>query len=229
MKKKIINFIAKIGRIMVPQENQKDLRVELNHLARRQSAEYVSEKMGTVPSVDSDLKVHDIAINAAKEEGLVLEFGVFSGRTINYIASKRNWIVNGFDSFDGLPEFWRDGFEKGHFAVADLPQINSNVRLHKGWFDKTITPFLKNCEIQSDFIAYMHVDCDLYGSTVTIFEQVGHLIKSGSVIVFDEYFNYPGWKDGEWKAFQEFVDKNLISYKYIAYNCVHEQVAIIVE
>ena len=28
----------------------------------------------------------------------------------------------------------------------------------------------------------------------------------GTIILFDEYFNYPNWEQHEFKAFQEFVD-----------------------
>jgi hypothetical protein len=35
-------------------------------------------------------------------------------------------------------------------------------------------------------------------------------LASGSVIVFDEYFNYPGWKVHEFKAFQD--DVRIVSH-----------------
>jgi len=46
------------------------------------------------------------------------------------------------------------------------------------------------------------------------------------VIVFDEFFNYPGWQDGEFKAFIEWVDENKVNYEYIAVVTNHEQVAV---
>jgi hypothetical protein len=33
--------------------------------------------------------------------------------------------------------------------------------------------------------------------------------------VFDEYFGYPGWQHHEFKAFQEFVHTNRVTYKYL--------------
>ena len=57
-----------------------------------------------------------------KSNTLWLEFGVYSGRTINYISKFTNDIVYGFDSFEGLPEKWRDGFDKGIFSTeGNLP------------------------------------------------------------------------------------------------------------
>ena len=42
-----------------------------------------------------------------KHDTLWLEFGVFQGRTINYISSFTNDKVYGFDCFNCLPEKWR--------------------------------------------------------------------------------------------------------------------------
>ena len=46
-----------------------------------------------------------------KPNTLWLEFGVASGRTINYISTFTNDTVYGFDSFEGLPEKWRKLFQ----------------------------------------------------------------------------------------------------------------------
>ena len=88
--------------------------------------------------------------------------------------------------------------------------------------------FLDGLENKFQQISYLHIDCDLYSSTKDIFDLLGHLIAPGTVIVFDEYFNYAGWKDGEYLAFQEFVLCQSLEYQYITYNSMHEQVAILV-
>jgi hypothetical protein len=46
------------------------------------------------------------------------------------------------------------------------------------------------------------------------------------VLVFDEFFNYPGWRQGEYKAFMEFVYAHDVEYKYLGYYEKHEQVAV---
>ncbi|PWV51531.1 class I SAM-dependent methyltransferase [Chitinophaga sp. S165] len=190
------------------------------------TVDYVDNKMSHIPSVDHHLKVHDVAIQSISiPDGLILEFGVFSGKTINHIAEKLpGHQVYGFDSFEGLPEFWRDGYEKGHFAVTELPQVAANVTLVKGWFDQTLPDFkAKN----DSALAYLHVDCDLYSSAKTIFDMLKDNIVAGTVIVFDEYFNYPGWMEGEFKAFHEFLAETGKEYKYLTYNVKHEQVAVV--
>ena len=76
---------------------------------------------------------------------LWLEFGVASGKTINYISKFTNDTVYGFDSFEGLPEKWRNGFDKGCFnRNGNLPKVNKNVTLIKGWFDETLPNFIEN-------------------------------------------------------------------------------------
>lgn len=184
-------------------------------------------KWGGVLSVDSKFKVHDKAIeNITIKNGLVLEFGVYQGKTLNYIAKQLNeYYIYGFDSFEGLPEYWIDGFDKGRFAVDKLPQVENNVKLIKGWFDETLPKFI---ETKKEKISYLHIDCDLYSSTKTIFDLLGNQIVEGTVIVFDEYFNYPNWENHEFKAFQEFIAKTKKEYKYLTYNYKHQQVAVLI-
>lgn len=159
--------------------------------------------------------------------GLFLEFGVWSGRTINYIAERHSGIVHGFDSFEGLPEDWALHYKKGDFAThGSLPEVRPNVRLHVGWFEKTLPDFMRENEGP---VAFLHVDSDLYSSAKTIFQFLGERLVPGSVIVFDEYYNYPGWRDHEFKAFQELVFERHLRYRYIAYNTNQYNVAVLIE
>jgi len=98
---------------------------------------------------------------------LVCEFGVYSGLTINHIASLTRLPVYGFDSFEGLPNRWRDGYRKGHFEVSELPEVLPNVNLIEGWFDETLPNFIKEHDKSAGFI---HIDCDLHSSTETVFD-----------------------------------------------------------
>jgi hypothetical protein len=70
------------------------------------------------------------------------------------------------------------------------------------------------------------VDCDLYSSTKTIFDHLGERLRPGSVIVFDEYFNYVGWREHEYRAFQECVHARSLRYRYVAYNTREYNVAV---
>lgn len=192
--------------------------------AAYESAQFYEDHLLTAPALESNLDLLTHALRLAKS-GLCLEFGVATGRTISHIAGLSSGNVYGFDSFEGLPQDWRSGFAKGAFAGA-LPQVPHNAILIKGWFDKTLPDFLSK---QSGPLAFLHVDCDLYSSTKTIFDLLAPRIVSGTVIVFDDYFNYPGWQMHEHKAFEEFKSANGVICKPIGFVPSHQQVAFIVE
>lgn len=202
-----------------------DIRGVLQNRATEATADYVAKNMSGVDSVSSNLELLTMALEKAtlKSGELVCEFGVFSGSTINHIASLTETTVYGFDSFEGLPERWRDGFGKGHFKVQTLPSVRPNVVLIKGWFAKTLPEFIA---AHDEPVGFLHIDCDLYASTKTILDLLEYRIRPGCVIVFDEYFNYPSWEDGEYKAFHEFLARTRLGYEYIGYNRLHEQVAM---
>jgi len=148
------------------------------------------------------------------KNGLYLDFGVFSGNTTNLIAKYVKTIVYGFDSFEGLPENWRGGFDKGSFNKSGLlPKVRKNVRLIKGWFKETIPKFVQ--EHKNEKIDLIHVDCDIYSSTKTIFDKLENMIKNETIIVFDELINYPGFEKNEFKAFYEFIKKSKKKIQWI--------------
>ena len=88
----------------------------------------------------------DTAINNILiKNGLVLEFGVYKGRTINYLASKlKNHTIYGFDSFEGLPGIWNNQNPKGKYSLnGNMPKVRKNVKLIKGLFEDTLPEFVK--------------------------------------------------------------------------------------
>jgi hypothetical protein len=186
--------------------------------------QYARDNMEGKPrfSNRNDLLLH--CTNAINIDGLIMEFGVFSGNTINLIADKLSGDkVYGFDSFQGLPERWTPGAGAGHFAREGLPQVRDNVELVVGWFDRTLPAFL---ESRTQNVSFLHIDCDLYSSTQIVLTQLRRRIVPGTVIVFDEYFNYPDWKRHEFLAFQEFINSQQLRYEYIGLVPCYEQVAV---
>jgi hypothetical protein len=53
----------------------------------------------------------------------------------------------------------------------------------------------------------------LYAATKDIFEHLRDYIVPGTIIVFDEYWNYPKWQQHEYQAWQE----EDIDYDYVGY------------
>jgi predicted O-methyltransferase YrrM len=209
------------SRAVFTQENARRL------IALAESAEYAKQHMLGAIAFDDTLQVLSYGLERAPREGLYAEFGVWQGGTINFIADRVGHAitVHGFDSFEGLPEDWQGEYSKGAFHMQGvLPRVRPNVRLHAGWFDDSLPRFAK--EHPNEYFAFLHVDCDLYSSTKTIFDHLGDRVRPGSVIVFDEYFNYPGWREHEYRAFQEFVRAGSLRYRYLTYNTYEFNVAV---
>ena len=153
-------------------------------------------------------------------DGLIIECGVGAALTTNYIAKNinPNRIVYGFDSFEGLPEDWIPRpITKGTFKQSNLPTVENNVKIITGMFEDTLPDFVN--KHNNDKIALLHVDCDLYSSTKTIFNYLGKLLGPKSIIVFDEFWNYDGYEDHECKAFYEWLinEDKLNSIKWLGY------------
>jgi hypothetical protein len=63
---------------------------------------------------------------------------------------------------------------------------------------------------------------------VAVFSELRPRIGPGTVIVFDEYFNYPGWRQHEYKAFQEFIAESGLTYRYLGFAAEKGHVAVII-
>ena len=188
------------------------------------SVDYIEDQMIDALGFDTQKEVLTYALGRATQPGHFLEFGVFTGGTIRYLARlKPEATFYGFDSFEGLPEDWA-GFGLGKAAFTKrgrLPRVPANVKLRKGWFSETLPAW---CEEIAGPIAFAHIDCDLYSSTVDILNILNGRFQPGTIIVFDEYFNYPNWERHEFKAWGEFVAKHNVRYEYLAY--ARQQVAL---
>jgi hypothetical protein len=203
--------------------NRQNIGLARDLKALFETAEFVECELSQVNSSPDPESLLKESLKAVTLPGLCLEFGVYRGKTINIIAGQIQGPVYGFDSFEGLPDYWRDTFDQGAFAVPDLPQVNANVKLIKGWFSETLPGFLKE---HPEKFSFVHVDCDLYGSTVSVFTLGEDRFQENTVIVFDEYFNYPGWKQGEYRAFMEFLSRTDFTFEYLGYCRMSEQVAV---
>jgi hypothetical protein len=97
------------------------------------------------------------------------------------------------------------------------------VQLHKGWFDQTLPGFLTR---NPGPVSFINVDCDAYESTNYLLNQLADRIVPGTVIMFDEYYNYPNWREHEYKAWQEFVAARKITYRYAGFSTMRYHAAV---
>ncbi|WP_260478705.1 class I SAM-dependent methyltransferase [Kibdelosporangium aridum] len=191
--------------------------------ATLQSAALILEHMREAQALHSARQTLEHALTLASRDGMALEFGVYTGSTLEVIAHARDKkSVYGFDSFQGLPETWRPGFLAGTFAMDGLPDV-PGAELVVGTFDATLPGFLAEHAGPVDFL---HVDCDLYASTKTVLDHVGPHLHPGSIVVFDEYVNYPGWQEHEHRAWSEYIERTGLRFEYAGYTVDHEQVIV---
>lgn len=170
---------------------------------------YHHQRFARVPGYRSDLRLHRAVSSQVLQGGLIMEFGVATGRSIRHWAEMfPTHDIYGFDGFEGIYEAW-NGMPAGHFA-QEPPAVPANVHLVVGRFDQTLPSWLSHHPGQASLI---HIDCDLYSATVDVFENLRPRIRSGTIIVFDEYWNYPDWQQHEFRAWQE----QQIPYEYIGY------------
>ena len=157
--------------------------------------------------------VHESCVNGEAID--YLEFGVFQGDSIRYwtgLNTHKDSRFYGFDSFEGLPEDWRGGQTKGHFDVGGtMPRIDdARVRFVKGWFDDTVPPFAREFQPRNRLV--MHLDADLYGSTMLPLLHFGSFMANGTLLIFDEFYD----RDHEFKALMDWQKIYRRNYRIIA-------------
>lgn len=200
-----------------------NLDLPLQFEARDSSARYAADNMAHATRFTSrEAMLSDAVKRVANIEGCICEFGVFNGHTLKLLANaaqERN--VHGFDSFEGLPANWRPGFSKGLFKTHRPAFPGSNIQLHVGLFEATLPQFLEHLK---EPICLVHIDCDLYSSTRCVLDNIIPRLAPGAILVFDEYFNYPGWQEHEHRALRESVEGGDLAVEYLAFNLYGEQV-----
>ena len=194
--------------------------------AYQKTLDFIESEMPNATVCNNRKEVFNCAIRHMQLDGIVAEFGVKSGTTIKELANKPKLQKNqlyGFDSFVGIPEDWKGTKTlKGQLSNSGkIPKVPKNVKLISGWFADTLPEFVKTI---SEPASLLHIDCDIYQSTKDVLDAFKKKIVPGTVIIFDEFFNYPNWQNHEYKAWLEFSKKAKLKYEYICY--AHTQVAL---
>ena len=162
------------------------------------------------------LREHLSDYKQRKNNILCLEFGVWRGRSINYFSDELPEMkFIGFDSFQGIPEDWAGtGSPAGSFsAEGQIPTVNDNVKLQVGMIEETLPKFFKeNLDVN---IAFVHIDVDIYSTSKFILSNIKNRLMPGSIILFDDFCCFPGWKNGEYKALNEVFKRE--EYDYLGF------------
>ncbi len=159
-----------------------------------------------------------------------LEFGVARG------ASLRWWLEHnsdpasrfvGFDTFEGLPEAWIDA-PAGTFSTGGRPPEidDSRCRFEVGLFQETLPPFLPRLDERTRRV--VHLDADLFSSTLFVLTTLAPRLRRGDVLLFDE-LGAPRSMTGEFKALRAFADAYRARYRVLGAARDYTKAALAIE
>lgn len=157
---------------------------------------------------------------------IYLEFGVAGGHSFSWWTENQKHPESrffGFDTFTGLPETW-NLFKQGSMSAdGKLPELaDSRCTFRKGLFQETLPDFLK--EYTFDKQKVIHMDADLYTSTLYVLTSLAPFIGKGDIVIFDEF----GVPLHEFRAFLDFTKSFYLNFKLIAASNNFYQTAFIV-
>jgi hypothetical protein len=137
--------------------------------------------------------------------GHIIEFGVADGgstRVIRRAASRHEKRfprearkrIYACDSFKGLPEAYENA---GVGAFATKPPNIRGVQIVEGYFEKSLT---KELAAEVGVVSFASLDADLHSSTLCALRWLTPLLRSGSLLLFDEFL---GGEAAEKRAFED--------------------------
>ena len=102
--------------------------------------------------------------------------------------------------------------------ASSLSHVAAHVRLHVGWFNETLPPFL-DTPIGSGPVAFAHLDADIYTSTIQVLDALCTRcrLRMGTVLAFDEIFGPPGIHREEQRALDEATERCSLQWKFITF------------
>jgi len=214
---------------IVPQEFQKVISIDslIKENTAKECYGHFKEIFKTTILFRDVLDIRRYAIknaisNDKHKESIYLEFGVWKGESSN-LFSKHVKKLYAFDSFEGLREDWLGNEDPiGAFNLdKKIPKLNSNIEPIVGFVQDTLDNFIEKHDPKINFV---HLDMDTYPSTKYALERLKPFLNKGAIIIFDELYNYPGWKGGEYKALREVFEDD--EYIFKAFNVLSAQVVI---
>lgn len=152
------------------------------------------------------LHLYNLTGKTNKICGDVAEVGVYNGGSAKIICEATKKRVHLFDTFGGLPQLCREDahgkFKKGDLKssyedVKNYLKKYSNAILYKGLFPLTAKP------IKNRKFSLIHLDADLYESTLNCLEFFYPRMNRGGVIICHDYGGVGGLR-GVKKAVDEF-------------------------
>ncbi|HOF21718.1 MAG TPA: TylF/MycF/NovP-related O-methyltransferase [Bacteroidales bacterium] len=179
-----------------------------------------SKRYKLYKAVSDEFRLKDKAIT-------YMEFGVSGGSSFKWWLNEcRNEksIFIGFDTFEGLPENWGT-FKKGDMAAA-LPGFSDKRAVFvKGLFQDTLHKYFRENKPDPEKRNIVHLDADLFSSTLFALSGISDFLKKGDILFFDE-FNVP---DHEFYAYRIFSESWYIKTRLLGAVNNYLQTAFIID
>lgn len=160
-------------------------------------------------------KLHEYVFDRENLNGRIfyLEFGVARGVSFKWWAEKNTHTASrlyGFDTFTGLPEDF-GVMKKPHYDVKGMfPDIaDSRCCFYDGMFQDTLPAFLSETVLTGRKV--IHMDADLYSSTLYVLTMLHPYLNEDDIIIFDEF----GVPTHEFRAFTDFVHSYRFKYEIL--------------
>lgn len=160
------------------------------------------QKRDLLLTVNESIQLHECVKGVLKKKGDLVEVGVYKGGSALIIAKiKGKKKLHLFDTFEGLPstetidKYVESNSMKGLLEEVKIKLKNfKGIYFYKGLFQQT------SGKIQNGKFSFVHLDVDLYSSTINCLKFFYPRIVKGGIILTHDYPFMPGVK----KAFDEF-------------------------
>lgn len=227
--KKFLRKCFRILNYIIPSEFRQHTQLEkkLSEIVIEETIENFKQKFEKAFLSTDKFGIREFAIQQALSQDLsceffYLEFGTFEGRGANFFAK----FVKKFYTFDSFTETMNN-YEQGHtttnqsFKLKKIPKLKKNVVIVKGFVQDTVDAFLNQNNPKINFV---HFDLADYPSTLFVLKKIKPFLKKNSILIFNNFYNYVGWKNGEYKALNQVLAND--EYRYIGF-CLRNRICVV--
>lgn len=148
------------------------------------------------------------------EEINYIEFGVAEGTSFKWWVNKNKNSQTkfyGFDTFTGLPEDFGAMKKHDYDTKGIFPDVNNDPRCTfiPGLFQSSLKNYINKIDFSKRLV--LHMDADLYSSTLYVLTMLVYKFKKDDIIIFDEF----GVPTHEFRAFFDFLSAYQIKFEYL--------------
>jgi O-methyltransferase len=166
--------------------------------------------------------LYKLAIMQSSQPGDFAELGCYKCGSILFLSAGDSLVgknINLMDTFQGMPKtsefdpFWKPG-DMSNISFEEIQGycrknlVRSKYSFHRGYFPQEI-----NLSELSDLYAFVHIDTDLYESTLEGLRFFYERLSSKGIVLVDDFGNLSC--PGVTKAVKDFCESKKIEHIYL--------------